>query len=122
MIVAGFWSHLGVVLGHVGASGAHFGVSWEAFGSYFGVSWKKRCSTIVQRQTYGKCAKTIGKTIVFARPEAQQHSEKRAFEASVLTKRQQQAMLHDNLHARAAEDSPRGPKMGPRWVQEGSTN
>ena len=58
--------------------------------------------------------------MVFARPEAQQHSEKRAFEASVLTKKQQQAMLHDNLHARAVEDSPRGPQMGPRWVQEGS--
>ena len=88
MIVTGFWSHFGAVLGHVGASGAHFGVSWEAFGSYFRVSWKKRRSTIVQRQTYGKCAKTLGKTMVFAMPEAQQTSEKRAFEASVLTKKQ----------------------------------
>ena len=88
MIVTGFWSHFGAVLGHVGASGAHFGVSWEAFGSYFRVSWKKKCSTRVQRPTYGKFAKNIGKTMVFARPEAQQTSEKRVFEASVLTKNQ----------------------------------
>ena len=114
---------LGAILGPswaiLGPPGAHFGVSWEAFGSYFGVSWKKRCSTIVQRQTYGKGAKTIGKTIVFARPEAQQHSEKRAFEASVLTKKQQQAMLHDNLHARAAEDGPKTGPECPRSAQDG---
>ena len=74
----------------------------------------------MQRQTYGKCAKTIGKNIVFARPEAQQHSEKRAFEASMLTKRQQQAMLHDNLHTRAVEDGPKTGPEGPRAAQDGS--
>ena len=119
MIAAGFWSHFGAVLGHVGASGAHFGVSWEAFGSYFRVFWKKRCCTIVQRPTYGKCAKTIGKTMICARPEAQQTSEKRAFEASVLTKKQQRAMLHDNLHARAVEDGPKTGPEGPREAHNG---